>query len=134
MYSEEAANINAILVFISTAYASSIGLGLLIRTTGGRNSAFLNLAFLSMFLPAVAVLVVSLTMREGLRVQWERFPLKYLPFALFLIPGVLHVVIVPCMSVLNHGLHWQDWLTPQPDGLYHTPVSRGWGTLTTGVW
>lgn len=130
MYSRKGANIKAILVFISTAYASAIGLGLLIGTTGGRDSAFLKLAFLSMFLPAVAVLVVSLTVHEGLRVQWESFPLKYLPFGLFLIPGVLHAVMVPCMAVLNHGLHWQDWLTPHQDGLYYTPVSRDWGILT----
>src|SRR5262245_19819190 len=24
------------------------------------------------------------------------------------------------------------WLTPQPDGLYHSPASRGWGVLTAG--
>jgi uncharacterized protein len=27
-------------------------------------------------------------------------------------------------------VQWQDWLTPQADGLYHVPASRGWGTLT----
>jgi membrane protease YdiL (CAAX protease family) len=27
-------------------------------------------------------------------------------------------------------LRWQDWLTPQSDGLFHTPASRGWGSLT----
>ena len=28
------------------------------------------------------------------------------------------------------GWQWLDWLTPQADGLFHTPASRGWGTVT----
>ena len=56
-------------------------------------------------------------------------PLKYLSVAIFLIPVVLHAVMLPTMREAE-GLQWQDWLTPQRDGLYHTPVSRGWGVLT----
>ena len=51
--------------------------------------------------------------------------------ALFLIPGVLHAVMLPLMSIVNGPIQWQDWLTLQADGLFHTPDSRGWGTLTT---
>jgi membrane protease YdiL (CAAX protease family) len=83
-----------------------------------------------MFLPACAVLVVSSITNEGLRIRWGRFPLRYLPVALFLIPGVLHAVMVPLLTKSAHGVPWQDWLTPAADGLYHTPASRGWGILT----
>jgi membrane protease YdiL (CAAX protease family) len=53
--------------------------------------------------------------------------------ALFLMPIVMHAVMLPTAAFAG-GLQWQDWLTPQADGLYHTPVSRGWGVLTaTGL-
>jgi membrane protease YdiL (CAAX protease family) len=39
--------------------------------------------------------------------------------------------MLPVLFRLEGGWGWQDWLTPQADGLYHTPASRGWGTLTT---
>jgi membrane protease YdiL (CAAX protease family) len=32
---------------------------------------------------------------------------------------------------LESGLHWQDWLTRQSDGLYHVPASPGWGMVRT---
>jgi membrane protease YdiL (CAAX protease family) len=83
-----------------------------------------------MFLPAVSVLIVSSAMNEAPRVRWYHFPLRYLPVALFLIPAVQHAVMLPFMSTAPGGLQWQDWLTPQADGLYHTPASRGWGAVT----
>jgi membrane protease YdiL (CAAX protease family) len=84
-----------------------------------------------MFLPGISVLIVTFAMNEPPRVRWDQFPLRYLPVALFLIPGVLHAVMLPSMAAIQDGLPWQDWLKPKPDGLYHTPASRGWGTLTT---
>jgi membrane protease YdiL (CAAX protease family) len=83
-----------------------------------------------MFLPAVSVLIVSSAMHEAPRLRWDHFPLRYLPIALFLIPGVEHAVMLPVMAAAPGGVQWQDWLTPQADGLYHTPSSRGWGALT----
>ena len=71
-------------------------------------------------------------MHEGPRVHWDRLPSKYLPVALFLIPGGLHAVMLPLMAGARSGLQWQDWLTPQADGLYHAPASRGWGIMTSG--
>jgi membrane protease YdiL (CAAX protease family) len=56
--------------------------------------------------------------------------MRYLAVALFLIPAVLHAVMLPAMAALGGGLRWQEWLTPHADGLYHAPASRGWGTLT----
>jgi len=121
---------NAILVFVGTAYALSIALSLVVGLTGGHESAFIGLAYLSMFLPAVSVLIVSSAMNEGPRVRWDYFPIRYLPVALFLIPGVQHAVMLPVMATAPGGLQWQDWLTPQADGLYHTPASREWGAVT----
>ncbi len=121
----------AILVFAATAYTLSIALSLLIGFTGGHQSPLVALGYLSMFLPAVSVLIVSVTMKEAPRIRWDRLPLRYLPLALFLIPGVLHAVMLPLMSIVNGPIQWQDWLTLQADGLFHTPDSRGWGTLTT---
>ncbi len=47
--------------------------------------------------------------------------MKYLPIALFIVPGLLHAVMLPVMAQLGVGVRWQDWLTPQADGLYHVP-------------
>jgi hypothetical protein len=85
-----------------------------------------------MFLPAAAVLVVGSSMNENPRIRSDAFPLRYLLAALFLIPGVLHAAMLPAMAILT-GVQWQDWLTPQGDGLYHAPLSRGWGTLFKGL-
>jgi membrane protease YdiL (CAAX protease family) len=60
---------------------------------------------------------------------WDRFPPSYLPVALLLMPLVMHVAMLPTAALLG-GLHWQDWLTPWADGLFHPPASRGWGVLT----
>jgi membrane protease YdiL (CAAX protease family) len=87
-----------------------------------------------MFLPAIAVLILTLAMNEPARHLTTPFPWRYLPIALFLIPVVLHAVMLPTMMALQGTIAWQDWLTPQADGLYRTPESRGWGTLTlTGL-
>src|SRR4051812_14366897 len=83
-----------------------------------------------MFLPALAVLVVSSVMNEAPRVRWGFFPRKYLLLALFLVPSVLHAVMLPLMVRLEGGVRWQEWLVRQADGLYHAPASRGWGVLT----
>ena len=117
--------------YIGIAYALSIALSLIIGLTGGHNSRIVGLAYLSMFLPAIAVGIVYLGSKEAPRIAWHRFPLSYLPVALLLMPGVLHLAMLPAMAFIQGGLRWQDWLSPKSDGLYHTPLSRGWGNLTT---
>jgi membrane protease YdiL (CAAX protease family) len=119
----------AIVVFTAITYALAIALSFLIGLTGGHESEFIDLAYLSMFVPAIAVLIVNLVFHEALRVQWDRFPLKWLPVALFLIPVILHAVMLPLMTAIYGGVPWQEWLKIQGNGLYHTPASRGWGTL-----
>lgn len=101
-----------------------------IGLTGGHESRLIGLAYLSMFIPTLSVVIVSFAMSEGPRIRWDRFPLRYVPIALFLIPAVLHAVMLPELVALEGPIQWQDWLTPQGDGLYHTPASRGWGILT----
>lgn len=121
--------VKPIVVFVATAYALSLALSLVVGLTGGHESRLIGLAYLSMFLPAVSVLVVSAAMKEGPRVNWDLLPIRYAPVAIFLIPVVLHAVMLPVEGSLE-GVHWQDWLTQRADGLYHTPASRGWGVLT----
>lgn len=120
----------AILVFIVITYALSIALALAVGLTGGDDSRFARLGPIAMLFPAIVVLVVRLAMKEKVpSIGWRRFPLKYVPFALLLMPAVMHAVMLPLTAALEGGLPWQDWLTPQADGLYHTVESRGWGTL-----
>jgi membrane protease YdiL (CAAX protease family) len=126
----EPATSRGILVFIVTAYALSVALSLLVGLTGGHQSPLIGLSYLSMFLPAIAVLFVTATMNEPPRVRWHSFPIRCLPVALFLIPGVLHAVMLPLMRWIEGGVQLQDWLTPEADGVYHAPASLGWGALT----
>jgi membrane protease YdiL (CAAX protease family) len=122
----------AILIFIGITYASSIALGLLIGVTGGFESALIQLRFLSMLIPALAVLVVRSLTNERSQLEWNRLPLKYVPLALLLMPVVMHAAMLPVTAAYEGRLPWEDWLARQPDGLYHSPAQRGWGALTLG--
>jgi uncharacterized protein len=120
----------AILAFILIAYTLAIALSLVVGLTGGHASKLAGLGFISTFFPAISLLIVRFVLHEKIRsMGWSRFPLKYLPFVL-LMPAVMHAVMLPLTSLLEGGLPWQDWLTRHADGLYHTPESRRWGTLT----
>jgi membrane protease YdiL (CAAX protease family) len=122
---------NAVVVFVAITSSLSIGLSLAVGLTGGHEGALAEPAyFSSTFIPAAAVVILAATLNEGPRVQWNRLPLRYLPVALFLIPGTLHAVTLPLLVALEGPLPWQDWLAPSADGLYRTPLSRGWGVLT----
>jgi len=120
----------AIKAFVAVAYALSIALSLVVGLTGGYESPLVGLRFLSMFIPAVAVLIVNSAMNEDLEVDWIRLPLQYVPLALLLLPVVLHAAMLPVTAAYEGRLPWEAWLTPQSDGLYHT--QRGWGALTFG--
>lgn len=119
-----------ILGYVIIVNGLSLALSFLIGLTGGRESQLIGFSYLSMFLPAIAVAIMYGETKEAPLVRWNSCPRSYLPVALFLMPAVLHLTMLPAMAAINHGLQWQDWLTPQSDGMYHTPTSRGWGTLT----
>lgn len=120
----------AIITYLGIVFALSIALSLLVGLTGGPDSPVFGLAYLSMFLPAIAVSIVYVVLKQAPVIGWHRFPLRDLPLALFLMPAVLHLAMLPSMVFIEGRLQWQDWLSPQADGLYHSSPSRGWGNLT----
>src|SRR5262249_53111900 len=110
-------------------YGLSIALSVAVGVTGGPASRLAGLGAVAMFIPAIAVLAVQLICKARFpRMSWSRFPLKYFAFV-FLMPVVMHAVMLPLTVAVEGRLPWQAWLTPQADGLYHTPASRGWGAV-----
>ncbi|HEY2019328.1 MAG TPA: CPBP family intramembrane glutamic endopeptidase, partial [Bryobacteraceae bacterium] len=91
------------------------------------------LAPLTMFVPALGVLAARITSDAHLSIEWNRFPLRWIPGALLILPLAIHAVALPAVARLEGGLPWAPWLTPQPDGLYHAPQELGWGSLTLGA-
>jgi membrane protease YdiL (CAAX protease family) len=120
----------SILVFVAMAYAQSLALSLVVGLTGGYESRWIGLGYLSMLIPAISAQVAKAAMREKQgSVGWGAFPLRYLPLALFLMPFVMHAAMLPVAAALGR-LQRADWLMTGADGLYHTPPERGWGVLT----
>jgi membrane protease YdiL (CAAX protease family) len=123
----------AIVAFIAIAYGLSATLSGVIWATGGHDSGLVGVGFISMLFPALAALIVKLSMGEGFAaIDWGRFPVRYLPAALLLMPVVLHATMLPTTYALESRLPWQEWLSPQPDGLRHAPAELGWGVLSEG--
>jgi hypothetical protein len=120
----------AVVAFIAITYALAIADSIAAVLSGGLESPFLGvLRGVTVFLPAVAVSLYRFAFDQGPRVDWARLPPRYLPIALLLIPLVLHAAMLSATAA-GGGVSWQDWLTPQADGLYHTPASRGWGVTS----
>jgi len=119
-----------IATFVAVAYAMSVGLSLIVGLTGGYQSPFIGLQFLSMFIPALAVLGVRPLMGGAVRIDWHRLPWTYVPVALLLLPIVMHAAMLPVAAIYEGRLPWQEWLTPQADGLLHSSTERGWGVMT----
>jgi len=120
----------SILGFVVFVNALAVVLSLVVWATGGHRSPYIGLAYLTMFMPAIAVLVVGSVTDEWPIVRWHGVPAKYVAIALFLIPVVSHAIVLPVLVAMTGPLPWQEWLTPRADGLFHSPESRGWGTLT----
>jgi uncharacterized protein len=127
---------NQLFIFITITFVFSILLSLFIGSTGGHESKFIWLQFASMPIPAIAVLIMNNVFKAPVtEFEWNKFPIKWLPLTLLLIPATIHAVCLPLMALLNSGsLPWQSWLTTNKDGLYHSPVNLGWGALNlTGL-
>jgi len=123
----------AIVAFIAIAYGLSATLSGVIWATGGHESGLVGLGFISMLFPALAAVTVKLSMGEGFEtIDWGRFPVRYLPAALLLMPVVMHATMLPTTYALESRLPWQEWLSPQTDGLRHAPTELGWGVLSEG--
>jgi hypothetical protein len=85
-----------IAVFVLTAYALSIALSLVIGLTGGYRSKWIGLGYLSMVIPTVAVVIANGMSAERCRtLDGRSLPLRYLPWALVLMPVVMHAVMLP---------------------------------------
>jgi len=90
--------------------------------------------FASMPIPAFAVLIMNYVIKAPInKIDWGRFPIRWLPLALFLMPLAIHAVCIPLILFLNScSLPWQSWLTPSKEGFYHSPDNLGWGILMLG--
>jgi hypothetical protein len=91
----------SITAFVGIAYALAIATGAAVTLTG--NHSF---GYLAMFIPAIALLIVSITSDDGLHINWKQLPLVWAPVALLLIPALLHSVMLPLTAVLEGGLPW----------------------------
>lgn len=119
--------------YIVITFSLSIVLSLFIGLTGGHESAFIWMGYLSMIIPAIAVLVMTFVYKDPVHNANKRKKISagWILIAIFLIPAVIHLVCIPLMAYLHHGmLPWQAWLTPDKNGFYHAPEKDGWGVLT----
>ena len=125
---------NYLTIFIAITFGLSIFLSLLIGLTGGHESKFIWLQFVTMAIPAFAVLIMTNIFKARIdEPGWNRFPIRWLPLALFLMPLLIHIVCLPLMAFLNAGsLPWLSWLNANKKELYHAPDNLGWGTITLG--
>jgi membrane protease YdiL (CAAX protease family) len=122
-----------IIWFAVLCFGFGILLSLFIGVTGGQDSKFIGAKYFSMLIPAIAVLF--LTWRFNTPVMdpvRNSFPVAWLPVALLLMPVAIHTICLPVYAYLNNQqLIWQTWLTPDQEGFYHVPESRGWGTISS---
>ena len=121
----------AIGLYSLIVYALAILLSVFIYLTGGHASPYIGLGFFAMLIPAIGVLIMQYGFREAVApINPGKFSIKWLPIALFLMPLVIHLLALPVAAYLNGSILWQSWLTPDANGQYHSPQSRGWGVLT----
>jgi membrane protease YdiL (CAAX protease family) len=123
---------NHLFIFIVITFSLSVLLSIFIGVSGGHESKFIWLQFTSMAIPAITVIIMSNIFKAPVaKIEWNRFPVRWLPLALLLMPIIIHVVCLPLIAFLNSGnLPWQSWLTTKREGLYQSPGNFGWGTLT----
>ncbi len=120
-----------LLIYLLITFGLAVFLSVLAGFTGGHTSKFNNLGLLTMFMPAIAVAILSVSKKSLPYIDWKIFPIKWLPIALLIFPFIIHVACLPVVACQNNfNIPWQPWLYPQADGLFHTPVEKNWGVLT----
>lgn len=119
-----------IATYVAVAFAMSAILSLIVGLTGGYQSPLVGLQFLTMFIPALTVMVVRPLSGGALTLDWHRLSWTYLPVALLLLPIVMHAAMLPVAASYEGRLPWQEWLTPEADGFVHSSTERGWGVMT----
>lgn len=125
---------NHVNIFFCIVFCFSILFSLVIALTGGHESKFTWLHFFVSVPVPIAVLIMASVFRAPVQeLDWNKFPVRWLPLALFLMPLVIHIVCLPLMTFLNNGrLPWQSWLIANKNGIYDSPDSFGWGQLSSG--
>jgi len=123
-----------LIPYIIITFSLSILLSLMIGLTGGHESKIIWTQYATMAIPALAVLIMNNAFQAPIEeLNWNRFPARWLPLALFLMPVIIHMVALPMLAYLNNGvLPWQSWLLASDNGEYRSPASLGWSTLTSG--
>jgi membrane protease YdiL (CAAX protease family) len=116
--------------FVLISYALSISLSLIIGFSGGHDSSLIRLGYLSMFIPAIAVLAISFKFHDFPKISWSCFPGRYLVIALFLMPLAMHAVMLPLVFWSEGTLPWSAWLSHPSNGLYQSPTTLGWREMT----
>lgn len=122
---------NAVTTFVLVAFCLSGILSLIVGLTGGYRSPLIGLQFLAMGIPALAAVIVRPWFGAS-RADWRRLPWQYVPLALMILPVVMHIAMLPVIVWYEGSLPWQEWLTPQADGLIHSSEERAWGVMTAG--
>jgi outer membrane protein assembly factor BamB len=98
--------LRAIFAFVAVAGGLAAALALAVALGGGPHGTLGGLALATMLIPAAAAWLLRATMGEAPRIDWSRLPIAYLPVALLLIPGAMHLAMLPAMRAAAGGLPW----------------------------
>jgi membrane protease YdiL (CAAX protease family) len=120
----------AIQAFLAIVFTFAIALSLAIGFTGGPNSPWISVSFLSMLIPAAGVAIVSIVMRELPSIEWERLPASFIAPALLLMPATMHAAMLPAAILAWSGL---PWLRSFPMSAGHIIVNAAAGLMVVSI-
>ncbi|CAE7241737.1 unnamed protein product, partial [Symbiodinium microadriaticum] len=117
-------------IFIGLALLMSVVLSVIVALSDFPDTTITFLRIGAMLIPAFCMLVMIILFKVPTGpVGWNRFPIKWLLPALFLIPLTIHLVALPTVSLLNDmAIPWQSWLIPGTSGTFDASP-MGWGQL-----